>query len=49
VKKRTGWDRGLKVEASGKGLVGHAGAVLLHHAALLGDGASDSTLWRALG
>jgi hypothetical protein len=101
VKKRSGWDRGLKVEASGKGLVGHAGAVLLHrtadrvglpaglrgalasspwmldranalvslivgitlgarsvrqaellarhHAALLGAGASDSTLWRALG
>ena len=101
VKKRSGWDRGLKVEASGKGLVGHAGAVLLHrtadriglvaqlrgvlgaspwmldranalvglvvgialgarsvrqvellarhHAALFGEGASDSTLWRALG
>jgi hypothetical protein len=101
VKKRSGWDRGLKVEASGKGLVGHAGAVLLHrtadrvglpaglrgalaaspwmldranalvglivgialgarsvrqaellarhHDALLGAGASDSTLWRALG
>lgn len=101
MKKRSGWDRGLKVEASGKGLVGHAGAVLLHrtadrvglvtvlrgglgvspwmldranalvglvvgialgarsvrqaellarhHAALLGEGASDSTLWRALG
>ena len=101
VKKRSGWDRGLKVEASGKGLVGHAGAVLLHrtadrvglvtvlrgglgvspwmldranalvglvvgialgarsvrqaellarhHAALLGEGVSDSTLWRALG
>jgi hypothetical protein len=101
VRKRNGWDRGLQVEASGKGLVGHAGAVLLHraadrvglpaglrgalaaspwmldranalvglvvgialgarsvrqaellarhHAALLGDGASDSTLWRALG
>lgn len=101
VKKRSGWDRGLQVEASGKGLVGHAGAVLLHrtadrvgmpaglrgalsaspwmldranalvglvvgialgarsvrqvellarhHAALVGAGASDSTLWRALG
>ena len=101
MKKRSGWDRGLKVEASGKGLVGHAGAVLLHrvadrsgltvrlrealrsspwmldranvlvslvvgialgarnlrqaellsrhHAALLGEGASDSTLWRMLG
>jgi hypothetical protein len=33
VKKRSGWDRGLKVEASGKGLVGHAGAVLLHRTA----------------
>lgn len=33
VRKRTGWDRGLKVEASGKGLIGHAGAVLLHRAA----------------
>ena len=101
MEKRSGWDRGLKVEASGRGLVGHAGAVLLHrtadrvglparlraalasspwmldranvlvglivgialgarsvrqgellarhHAGLLGDGASDSTLWRALG
>lgn len=101
MKKRSGWDRGLKVEASGTGLVGHAGAVLLHrtadkaglvsalrtglkaspwmldranalvglvvgialgarsvrqvellarhHAALMGEGASDSTLWRALG
>jgi len=101
VRKRNGWDRGLQVEASGKGLVGHAGAVLLHrtadrvglpaglrdavaaspwmldranalvglivgialgarsvrqaellarhHAVLLGAGASDSTLWRALG
>jgi hypothetical protein len=101
VKKRSGWDRGLKVEASGKGLVGHAGAVLLHrvadrsglsvrlrealrsspwmldranvlvglvvgialgarnlrqaellarhHGELVGDGASDSTLWRMLG
>ncbi|MBS2966634.1 IS1380 family transposase [Actinocrinis puniceicyclus] len=101
MKKRNGWDRGLKVDASGKGLVGHAGAVLLHrtadrvglpaglrgaltaspwmldranalvslivgialgarsvrqaellarhHTALLGAGASDSTLWRALG
>jgi len=101
VKKHAGWDRGLKVEASGKGLVGHAGAVLphrtadrvgfptglrgalvssprmldranalvalivgialgarsvrraellaRHHTAVLGDGASDSTLWRSLG
>ncbi|HET9720714.1 MAG TPA: IS1380 family transposase [Solirubrobacteraceae bacterium] len=101
MKKRSGWDRRLKVEASGKGLVGHAGAVLLHrvadrsgltgrlrealasspwmldranvlvglvvgialgarnlrqaelfarhHGELVGDGASDSTLWRMLG
>lgn len=101
MRKRSGWDRGLKLEASGRGLVGHAGAVLLHraadrvglvarlrgamvvspwmldranalvglavgialggrnvrqvellarhHAVLVGDGASDSTLWRALG
>jgi len=99
--KSSGWDRGLKVEATGRGMVGHAGAVLLHrtadrvglvaglrgaiasspwmldranvlvglvvgialgarnlrqgellarhHAGLLGEGASDSTLWRALG
>ena len=33
VRKRSGWDGGLKVEASGKGLVGHAGAVLLHRTA----------------
>jgi hypothetical protein len=33
VKKRSGWDRGLKLEASGRGLVGHAGAVLLHRTA----------------
>src|SRR6185437_1406856 len=101
VRKRSGWDRRLKVESTGRGLVGHAGAVLLHraadriglvaqlrgglgaspwmldranalvglivgialgarsvrqaellarhHAVLLGQGASDSTLWRALG
>lgn len=101
MKKRSGWDRGLKVEASGRGMVGHAGAVLLHraadrsglvvrlrevlssspwmldranvlvslvvgialgacnlrqaelfarhHSGLIGDGASDSTLWRMLG
>ena len=101
VKKRSGWDRGLKLEASGRGMVGHAGAVLLHrtadrtglvgalrqalaaspwmldranalvglvvgialgarnlrqaelvarhHAAVVGQGASDSTLWRMLG
>lgn len=33
VRQRSGWDRGLKVEASGRGMVGHAGAVLLHRAA----------------
>lgn len=33
MRKRSGWDGGLKVEASGKGLVGHAGAVLLHRTA----------------
>jgi hypothetical protein len=33
VRKLSGWDGGLKVEASGKGLVGHAGAVLLHRTA----------------
>jgi len=101
VKKRSGWDRGLKLEVTRQGLVGHAGAVLLHRAAdriglvvrlrnalacspwmldranvlvglvvgialgarnlrqaellarrhggLVGDGASDSTLWRMLG
>jgi len=33
VRKRSGWDRGLRLEASGRGLVGHAGAVLLHRTA----------------
>lgn len=33
VRKRNGWDRGLKVEASGHGMIGHAGAVLLHRTA----------------
>ena len=33
VRQRSGWDRGLKVESSGRGMVGHAGAVLLHRAA----------------
>jgi hypothetical protein len=75
VSKTIGWDRGLSVQADGKGLVGHAGAVLLRRCAdktgltsalsaglarrgllpgwdrgvVLGAGASDSTLWRALG
>lgn len=31
--KRIGWDRGLDVAADGKGLVGHAGAVLLRRLA----------------
>ncbi|MEU6788738.1 hypothetical protein ABZ912_56955 [Nonomuraea angiospora] len=30
MSERTGWDRRLSVSADGKGLVGHAGAVLLH-------------------
>lgn len=30
---RTGWDRGLSVRADGKGLIGHAGAVLLRKCA----------------
>lgn len=29
MSERTGWDRGLSVTADGRGLVGHAGAVLL--------------------
>jgi hypothetical protein len=33
VSERTGWDRGLSVTADGKGLVGHAGAVLLRRLA----------------
>jgi hypothetical protein len=33
VSERTGWDRGLSVAADGKGLVGHAGAVLLRRLA----------------
>jgi hypothetical protein len=31
--KRIGWDRGLDVAADGRGLVGHAGAVLLRRLA----------------
>jgi hypothetical protein len=31
--QHNGWDHGLKVTADGKGLVGHAGAVLLRKAA----------------
>jgi len=33
VKQRNRWDRALKLEASGVGMVGHAGAVLLHRTA----------------
>ena len=33
MKKRSGWERALQVEASGRGMVGHAGAVLLHRTA----------------
>ncbi|MEU3042498.1 IS1380 family transposase [Streptomyces diastaticus] len=33
MSERTGWDRGLSVTADGKGLVGHAGAVLLRRLA----------------
>jgi len=33
VKKRSGWERALQVEASGRRMVGHAGAVLLHRTA----------------
>jgi hypothetical protein len=33
VKQRNRWDRALKLEASGGGMVGHAGAVLLHRTA----------------
>jgi hypothetical protein len=31
--QRNGWDHALKVTANGKGLVGHAGAILLRKAA----------------
>jgi hypothetical protein len=33
VQQHNGWDHALKVTADGKGLVGHAGAVLLRKAA----------------
>ncbi|MFE9922848.1 IS1380 family transposase [Streptomyces sp. NPDC005774] len=33
MSERTGWDRRLRVRADGKGLVGHAGAVLLRRCA----------------
>ncbi|WP_171075349.1 transposase [Nonomuraea basaltis] len=55
MSERTGWDRRLSVTADGKGLVGHAGAVLLHKIAdrvglteVLGDLWPDgqSATWR---
>ncbi|MFE3933424.1 hypothetical protein ACFXPJ_06380, partial [Streptomyces goshikiensis] len=33
MSERTGWDRRLSVAADGKGLIGHAGAVLLRRLA----------------
>ena len=33
MKQRNRWDRALKLKASGEGMVGHAGAVLLHRTA----------------
>jgi hypothetical protein len=33
VRHSTGWDRGLSVAATGRGLIGHAGAVLLRRCA----------------
>ena len=33
MKQRNRWDRALKLEASGEGMVGHAGAVLMHRTA----------------
>ncbi|WP_327242968.1 hypothetical protein [Streptomyces sp. NBC_01320] len=33
MSERTGWGHRLRVVADGKGLVGHAGAVLLHQVA----------------
>lgn len=33
MKRRSGGDRGLRLEASGSGMIGHAGAVLLHRVA----------------
>jgi hypothetical protein len=50
VVERTGWDRRLSVAADGKGLVGHAGAVLLHKVAdRVGLTAAPGRLWSAGG
>lgn len=55
MNERTGWDRRLSVAADGKGLVGHAGAALLHKIAdrvglteVLGGlwPAGQNTTWR---
>ena len=44
--ERTGWDRRLSVAADGKGLVGHAGVVLLHRVAdRVGLTAALGRLW----
>ena len=46
MSERTGWDRRLSVAADGKGLVGHAGAVLLHQVAdRVGLTAALGALW----
>lgn len=50
MSERTGWDRRLSVVADGKGLVGHAGAVLLHEMAdRAGLTAALARLWPAGG
>ncbi|MFG2637145.1 hypothetical protein ACGFX8_25345 [Streptomyces sp. NPDC048362] len=50
MSERTGWDRGLSVVADGKGLVGHAGVVLLHQVAdRVGLTAALARLWPAGG
>ncbi|GAA3594900.1 hypothetical protein GCM10022295_90230 [Streptomyces osmaniensis] len=46
MSERTGWDRRLSVVADGKGLVGHAGVVLLHQVAdRVGLTAALAQLW----
>ena len=46
MSERTGWDRRLSVAADGKGLVGHAGVVLLHQVAdRVGLTAALGRLW----
>ncbi|MGY4967283.1 transposase, partial [Streptomyces sp. 900105245] len=50
MSERTGWDRRLSVVADGKGLVGHAGVVLLHQVAdRVGLTAALARLWPAGG